>query len=462
MKIVFKRTNMGAALLGAFCCMCILFLITLYHDGGALHPESSLFFTAYLDGRSLLQKVFDPQRNDWGCYQARELSYFFDFLDAHVVAFLLKKQIIWFHSFTSLIFCGIMVFIQQYFTRKFFPAVPGTLVTVLSLFFVLAAPVSGLDYFRSAKYLSALGIWGAFFSGYAVFRWNTLRSRLCFLLSLLLMTLSDRQGFFFTAVFSGTVAVVMLYQSLKNAPVASFRMKFVTLAPLGVLIFGILNNLYITPLLVRSVNGYAPDFAFQREISVKMEHLLQGFYFFFGNGGNWFNNFTGEYVTASITGILLLGGIALELLRQHLKGCRRAVPLALCWGCGIIAMYICSVIMVARLDIIMKSDLFFGVYTITFLAFILALVIFTAAGAGKRFCVILLVFFSLAAALRLGMELAGDRFIPEWSVEDNCKMRQHVLKKALKDPGYDFKKQCMPLRMELFLKFYRERVLTKQ
>ena len=44
MRIVFKRTNFGAALLGALLCMVILFLITLYRDGGNLHAESSLFF----------------------------------------------------------------------------------------------------------------------------------------------------------------------------------------------------------------------------------------------------------------------------------------------------------------------------------------------------------------------------------------------------------------------------------
>ena len=83
MRIVFKRANFGAALLGALLCMVILFLITLYRDGGNLHAESSLFFTNYLDGRSLMQKIFDPVRNDWGCYQARELSYLFDLINSY-------------------------------------------------------------------------------------------------------------------------------------------------------------------------------------------------------------------------------------------------------------------------------------------------------------------------------------------------------------------------------------------
>ena len=75
MKFTFKRTNFGAACLGAFLCMVILFLITLYRDGGELHQESCFFFMNYLDDRPLIDIVMDPHRNDWGMYQARELSY---------------------------------------------------------------------------------------------------------------------------------------------------------------------------------------------------------------------------------------------------------------------------------------------------------------------------------------------------------------------------------------------------
>ena len=92
MKIRFRRTDFGAAVLGAFLCMVILFLITLYRDGGELHQESAIFMMNYLDGRPLLATVIDPYNNDLSMYQARELSYFFDYLDAHFVAFLMKKD----------------------------------------------------------------------------------------------------------------------------------------------------------------------------------------------------------------------------------------------------------------------------------------------------------------------------------------------------------------------------------
>ena len=462
MRIVFKRTNFGAALLGALLCMVILFLITLYRDGGNLHAESSLFFTNYLDGRSLMQKIFDPVRNDWGCYQARELSYLFDLLDAHFVAFLLKRKIIWFHSICSLLLCGMMVFVQQYFTRKFFPGIPGLLVTFISLFFVLSSPVSGLDYFRCAKYLTALGLWGAFFAGFAVFRWNKTSAKICFILSLLLMTLSDRQGFYFTAALCGTAAVVMFYQSLQNAPVSSTRMRFVVLAPFCITCFGIINNLYLTPAMIRAVNNCDPDFSYQREIAVHGEHFYQGFLFLFGNLGNWFNNFHSSHAVAALTGVLLACGVAAELCRRYRKGKRTASHLALCWGCLLAAMYICSVVMVARLDLMLEFDLFFGVYSMTFMVIFLGLVTLTAPGGGKKFCTVLLAFFGIALALRLGTELMSDKFYSGYALENGCKMRQQILKEALKDHRVDVKNQCIPYRMELFLQFYREHLLTKE
>ena len=57
-----------------------------FWDGGIIEAETTHFARQYLDGRPLLQKVFDPHANDIGTYQARELSYLFDFLDARVLS----------------------------------------------------------------------------------------------------------------------------------------------------------------------------------------------------------------------------------------------------------------------------------------------------------------------------------------------------------------------------------------
>jgi hypothetical protein len=61
-----------------------------YWRGGLLETEATQFIPHYLDARPLLQKVFDPRTNDFGAYQARELSYLLDWVNAHVFDALLS------------------------------------------------------------------------------------------------------------------------------------------------------------------------------------------------------------------------------------------------------------------------------------------------------------------------------------------------------------------------------------
>ena len=144
-------------------------------------------------------------------------------------------------------------------------------------------------------------------------------------------------------------------------------MRFLLFSSFGVVCFGILNNLYITPQIILCLNNYMPDFSYQRDITVAPLHLKEGFLFLTGNMGSWFNNFTGDYRTATLTGLLLTGGIALELYRRYRRSERSGILLAVSWGTLLLAMLVCSVVMVARLSIIMEADFFYGVYTVTFM-----------------------------------------------------------------------------------------------
>lgn len=462
MKIHFKRTNFGAALLAVFLCMMIQLLILTGRDGGELHFESLFFFMNYLDGRNFFAQVMDPFRNDWGLYQARELSYLFDVLDTRFVAFLLKKHIVWFHSLCSLLLCGVMVFIQHYYTRKFFPKIPGMLVTLISVFFVLSMAVTGLNYFRCAKYLTATGLWGAFFAAYACCRWGNTRSRVALILSLFLMCLSDRQGFFFTAAFCGTMAVVMVWQSRCRSLLVVRRSRFVVLSAFAVMVFGIINNLYLTPALVKFLNGYEVDFAYQRDFQLSFASIRSGFLFLMGNGGNWFSSFTGDIRIASLTGALLLGGLGIELYCRYRKCENSWLYLSLLWLCALGAMLICGSAMAARHPMIMLADVVYGTYAINFLVITLFLLTLTAAGGKERFRKVLLTFVSAGILMRMGTEYLGERFAPEPQSFKGYYSGQHVLKEALRDPAFDEKRYIIPYRMELFLKFYREQVLKKQ
>jgi hypothetical protein len=55
----------------------------LFWDQGCIEREALTFVRQYTDARPLMNKVFDPHVNDLGTYQARELSYLLDLLDAN-------------------------------------------------------------------------------------------------------------------------------------------------------------------------------------------------------------------------------------------------------------------------------------------------------------------------------------------------------------------------------------------
>ena len=464
MKFVFKRTNFGAACLGSFLGMVILCLITLYRDGGEINGESCFFFMNYLDTRPLLNIVMDPYRNDWGMYQARELSYFFDFLDTKFVAFLLQRQVVWFHSICSLILCGMMIFCQQYFSRRFFPKVPGITITALSLLFVLSPQVNTLAYFRCAKYLTGLGLWGALFAGYAAFRYDTVRSRFWFAASLLLMVLSDRQGFFFAAAVCGSAGLLMLCLCFfrDHAPILPRRLRFIAVSSFVVVLAGVMNDLYLTPAVIKALNGYVPDFSYQRDIVFEPKNISDGVLFFFGNVGNLFSADSRHLTTAALTGLFLAAGLVLELFVEHRKGKRRAVPLALLWLCAAGAAVVCAVGMAARHPAVMQPEVLYGTYAMPAMIFCFFLLTFTAAGGTKWFSRILTGLLFAAVAVRLAAEFAGSPFRTESNLFQGYNCGQSVLKKTLRDPKFDDEKYCIPHRMELFLDFYRKNLLKNR
>src|SRR5688572_31147981 len=70
--------------------LCV-FIPAVFWNGGVLEGESIHFILNYTDERTVPQKIFNPLVNDFNMYQARELSYVFDYLNAEFFLFLLKR-----------------------------------------------------------------------------------------------------------------------------------------------------------------------------------------------------------------------------------------------------------------------------------------------------------------------------------------------------------------------------------
>ena len=70
---------------------------------GVIDEEGMFFVLNYLADRPLAATIFDPKLNDWGTYQARELSYAFDLIDARAFASLLDQGVLLFIPLTGVL-----------------------------------------------------------------------------------------------------------------------------------------------------------------------------------------------------------------------------------------------------------------------------------------------------------------------------------------------------------------------
>src|SRR5713101_6840438 len=85
----------------------------LFWSHGIIDSEAMEFILNYLQKRPFLSTIFDPQINDWGAYQARELSYVFDWIDARVFAALLDRHVLIFIPLSGLL--GLIALSGVYF-----------------------------------------------------------------------------------------------------------------------------------------------------------------------------------------------------------------------------------------------------------------------------------------------------------------------------------------------------------
>jgi hypothetical protein len=237
-----------------------------YWNGGLIEIETTQFVRQYLDGRSTLQKIFDPHGNDLGTYQARELSYFFDYLDARVFeAFMLADRPL-FVPASAIVAAVLTIFLCLFAMRHFSLAarVPAALILLVYVTNYVHLVTMGMLY-RSAKPLLAPVLMATVFFLVATLHdrpesrsARSFRSRSAPVITFLLfcaMSLLDRQGFFY-AVAGGLALAV-------HAIVIGGR-RDVLLAGIAAVAAMVLYNLMVGPMLVRRINGYSPSFAYQQ------------------------------------------------------------------------------------------------------------------------------------------------------------------------------------------------------
>jgi hypothetical protein len=264
---------------------------------GIIDSEAMEFVLNYLQNRPFLAQIFDPQINDWGSYQARELSYVFDLIDGRVFATLLDHGVVVFVPLSGVL--GLIALSAVYFwgARKVFALNSVMASMLLSLFLsCIVVQASTPILYRSSKIILSIALLAFLFYTFSLLQREnrTLTTSKCAILfSLgLLMALSDRQGFYY--LISATFVVLMLWLTAKVRGESVERgylgVIFVNAAAIVATIF---YNRIFAPQLIHALNGYWPNFSYQNlpwsvffdpALPAKTWHLFQQqISFFFGS-----------------------------------------------------------------------------------------------------------------------------------------------------------------------------------
>jgi hypothetical protein len=237
-----------------------------FWEGGLIETEATHFVRQYLDGRSLLQKVFDPHGNDIGTYQARELSYLFDAVDARVLERLLAQSTPLFVPFSALLASFLTTIVFFVGSSKVAPQLRPVMATLILLLYLSnhVYLVTTAVYYRSTKPLLAPVLLIALFYLTHVLRqaphpaptspWVSGPFIVVCALGCT-MSLLDRQGFFYAVIM---LAGLTLWYRARGGRRDLLHGSIAAIALM------MLYNFLLAPFIVKQVNGYWPSFEYQK------------------------------------------------------------------------------------------------------------------------------------------------------------------------------------------------------
>lgn len=233
---------------------------------GIIDREAVYYVVNYQAGRPLLATIFDPFRNNGGDYQARELSYFFDFIDSTVFAALLKRHILLFVPFSGVIGLIAVAGIYLWGARRVLGLDHITAALLLSLFLsCIVTQASTSILYRSAKILLSVALLTFLLHLSLLVSRNQRASRRnligLFLLGLI-MSVSDPQGFYYLVVATAIVTMLWLAAITRSAPGLDNHLRIIVTS-LYAIAAAMFYNRIGGPMLIHWANGYWPNFSFQ-------------------------------------------------------------------------------------------------------------------------------------------------------------------------------------------------------
>ena len=231
----------------------------LFWGGHAVFDETlSFILRRYWTERSVLQRVFDPR--GWDFYEARELSYAIDLLDSQWQRLLLSRDVVFFVPVSSILASLALIVVGLRLAPRALPhldrATRWLLLLVFLSNFVFVSTMGWL--YRATKPLVAVLLLGLLLLVVAEHRRPRLGPRAGFAAVLgaaLAMCLLDRQGLFY---------VLVLALCLALAWNRTRRGLGLALGAVTAIALWTAYNYVLGPWIIHALNGYWPEFRFQR------------------------------------------------------------------------------------------------------------------------------------------------------------------------------------------------------
>ena len=234
-----------------------------------IHGEAVSFLTFYGNPSggfwSEVAKVFDPVSTDWDNYQARELGYGFEHIDAQVLLLLNKIPFFsyGFRSIMQISFTLLTAFVLYFIARELLPTFRRTSCLVLAMLFPLSTQMLVMHglYFRCGKTVTAF--WTALWI-LCVIHWLKQPTKprhvvVYILLGLgaFLSYITDKQGVMIGLWLIGLSIIMAVFRCHRNQ---TYRHLLFFAASFGVAFcFYLYWDYQLCPYIINAVNGYLPD-----------------------------------------------------------------------------------------------------------------------------------------------------------------------------------------------------------
>ena len=461
-----RKWTLGTILVAAL----MIAVFAVRAGGSYVHMESTAFLQVYNDrSRPVWKIVYDPLVTDWNAYQARELSYLVDWIDARFIYLCASWKMAHFYSLSAMVILLLCVILQQYFLEHDFPDLPPYLCSLFSLAFVAAPACREFVFFRSAKPLTALAATAICFASWRIFKRRDLEAagkKTWILLgaALFLAPLADRQGAFLTACFGcicgAVLAVAAIPQVRGYFGIGGNAMRKLHTAALlagGAVLFGAVYDLYLAPALIRAFNGYDPSFEYQNIGGGGLLNVTNGGLFLLDNLGFFFiRTYDKAAFVGGIIVLLAWGGFWIYRVRRQ----PRQTPAALLTlGC-VAAMWVCANLMSFRHPLMLRNDVLHGAYFMPMLAILVFLAALTAECAKTRTAnKVIAGLFALSI-----VATAAEPYIPHRPFEDHqivFKETSPLVRKAMNDPSVDANTLLLPFSSLKLIEHFRETTGTR-